>query len=155
MTCNLFKNTNLSCEAVAHGSVTMLISGRNITLYGGAYLNSISVKGAQLVKLAAEIDLDYDHKIDIEDFSPPKPEDVLELAQTIRNSKHDVYYIGCLGGYGRTGTVIAALLILLRGYSSEYAIKSVRSHISPRCIETVEQLEFLYKLSSTVTKLNN
>ncbi|ANO57608.1 hypothetical protein [Vibrio phage vB_VhaS-a] len=152
---NCFKIFNKSCQHHAHGSVTLLMGKKTVTLYGGSYFSAELIEGVQRVKLAQELDRPYEHKIDIQDFGTPKTEDILELAEFIRHNDHSVYYIGCFGGYGRTGTVIAALLIVLRGFSARYAIDHVRANISPRCIETLDQSEFLYKLSTTLEKMNS
>ena len=46
--------------------------------------------------------------------------------------------IGCIGGLGRTGTVLACMAVLA-GVDSSDAVAWVREHYRPRAIETPEQ----------------
>jgi len=50
--------------------------------------------------------------------------------------------IGCIGGLGRTGTVLACMAIL-SGVSADQAVKWVRGNYDPRAIETSEQAEWV------------
>ena len=50
--------------------------------------------------------------------------------------------IHCVGGLGRSG-MIAACLLKRMGLTTEEAIARVRSHRSPRAIETAVQEEFI------------
>ena len=55
--------------------------------------------------------------------------------------------IGCTGGHGRTGLVLAGLLIL-QGVEAETAIGTVQGSYCSLAIETMEQQRFLYRLSN-------
>lgn len=46
--------------------------------------------------------------------------------------------IGCIGGLGRTGTVLACMAILA-GVSADQAVEWVRTNYDPRAVETAEQ----------------
>jgi hypothetical protein len=46
--------------------------------------------------------------------------------------------VGCIGGIGRTGTVLACMAILA-GVSPEDAVEWVRDHVHPNAVETEEQ----------------
>lgn len=52
---------------------------------------------------------------------------------------------GCAGGHGRTGTMLAALLIT-QGVESTEAIARVRSTHCVQAIETTQQVAYLYRL---------
>ncbi|MFC7450612.1 protein-tyrosine phosphatase family protein [Rhodococcus daqingensis] len=50
--------------------------------------------------------------------------------------------IACGGGFGRTGTALAALAVL-DGIAGEHAVDYVREHYSPRAVETPWQRRFV------------
>ena len=50
--------------------------------------------------------------------------------------------IGCIGGLGRTGTVLACMAIL-SGVSADQAVEWVRSNYDPHAVETSEQAEWV------------
>ncbi len=50
--------------------------------------------------------------------------------------------IGCIGGLGRTGTVLACMAILA-GIAPGEAVRWVRDHYDPAAIETTEQAEWV------------
>lgn len=50
--------------------------------------------------------------------------------------------IGCIGGFGRTGTVLACMAILA-GVPADKAVDWVRANYNPRAIETSEQAEWV------------
>jgi len=51
-------------------------------------------------------------------------------------------HVGCIGGHGRTGTLLAALVSL---YGEKDAIQYVRQHYCPKAVETEVQVQFLVK----------
>lgn len=53
--------------------------------------------------------------------------------------------VHCVGGIGRTGTVIAAYLIVKEGLNVDEAIEEVRAH-KPGAVQTIEQYEFLIRV---------
>jgi hypothetical protein len=82
----------------------------------------------------------------ISDMSVPK--DAIEfklmvewLADQITAGKS--VHIGCLGGHGRTGMVLAALVRMMAG--EEDAITYVRDHYCQKAVETSEQAKWLNK----------
>lgn len=50
-------------------------------------------------------------------------------------------HLGCIGGHGRTGTVLAALVAMMTGELD--AIAYVRKHYCDRAVESEEQIKFL------------
>lgn len=51
--------------------------------------------------------------------------------------------VGCLGGLGRTGTVLACFVVLCSGLDAAEAVRWVRAHYDSRAIETREQEQWV------------
>lgn len=79
----------------------------------------------------------------IVDFQPPKIEQARELVQFIDGRGRDsgAVVVHCAAGMGRTGTMVAAYL-MVQGKSVDEAIRHVRS-VRPGAIETRGQEKFL------------
>jgi len=78
--------------------------------------------------------------IDWPDFGLPRdPEDAAaRIVSTFERAKRgERVEVGCAGGLGRTGTVLACMAILA-GVRAEEAIAWVRTNYDPRAIETVD-----------------
>ena len=56
----------------------------------------------------------------------------------------DKVHVGCIGGHGRTGMVLSALVALMLGEKN--AIDYVRAHYCKKAVETAEQVDFLAKV---------
>jgi hypothetical protein len=79
--------------------------------------------------------------IDWPDFGLPT--DPLEAADRIvsafeRAKAGDRVEVGCVGGLGRTGTVLACMATLA-GVPADEAVAWVRANYDPRAVETIEQ----------------
>lgn len=66
------------------------------------------------------------------------------LIEEIRLQKRDVY-VGCVGGHGRTGTVLSILAGLL-GVSKD-PVKFIRKNYCEKAVETVVQLEYIKEIT--------
>ena len=64
-----------------------------------------------------------------------------DIAKT--NGYTDILFC-CLGGHGRTGTALASTLISLCGMDPFNAAATVRGQLCRDCIETTDQVEYLY-----------
>lgn len=64
-----------------------------------------------------------------------------EIVARIRTG--EVVEIGCLGGHGRTGTMLAAVIGLAEGLDAPAALREVRSRYCPHAVETSAQVELL------------
>ncbi|BCU68182.1 protein phosphatase [Sulfolobales archaeon HS-7] len=82
----------------------------------------------------------------IADGGAPSVEQSLEIVQYLEQGKRTL--IHCLGGMGRTGTVLAAYLIF-KGINAQTAIERIRL-IRPGAIQTVTQEYFLINLERIV-----
>lgn len=91
--------------------------------------------------------------IPVNDFEAPSSEQVTTaiaaIRETIGNGKNVV--IHCLGGRGRTGTMLACWLIANQGISAQEAITTIRG-IRPGSIETIEQVKFIQAFAENQTK---
>lgn len=117
-------------------------------LYCGSYYDKL--QGVKGIKLAPEIVKYADYELAIPDFSVPKTSEVLRLIDWISNTTTESYelYLGCLGGFGRTGLIAACILIGLTGIDAQGAITEVRSKIHQNCIETRTQELFVESFAS-------
>jgi predicted TPR repeat methyltransferase len=71
---------------------------------------------------------------------PSEPEETArQIAAAFRRAKSgELVEIGCIGGLGRTGTVLACMAILA-GVQADQAVAWVRDHYDSRAVETAEQ----------------
>jgi len=73
------------------------------------------------------------------------PKDVENFKQLVKWVKSRLEFnlkihVGCIGGHGRTGTLLAALVSL---YGEKDAITYVRNHYCPKAVESKVQVQFL------------
>lgn len=82
------------------------------------------------------------------DFGDTAPERYSRLVHRVKErlERGDSVVVGCLGGHGRTGTVIAGVLALVEQLSARAAIRELRARYCDRCVETLEQQEMVFDL---------
>lgn len=118
-------------------------NGRYYRIAGGPYREK--PEGMTGVKLAEEIHAHADISIPIRDFSTPHP-DVLfkgmERAVTAMMIGRPLY-AGCMGGRGRTGLFMAALVKL---WGIDHPVRHVRRHYYKHAVETEGQEMFIRNL---------
>ncbi len=85
--------------------------------------------------------INYYH-IPIAEFSPPTMQQLLEFKKIYETETAPIA-VHCLAGMGRTGTILAAALVL-EGFLPEYSINEVR-HKRSGSIETVEQEDSIFE----------
>lgn len=121
--------------------------GRKLPFIAGAYADR--VEGTYGVLLAEEIVLPYDFKVAIPDWGTPS---MADLEKTLRQIivatfAGKVVYIGCKGGSGRTGMVLAALHRVLSP-DGEDSLRWVRANYRPSAVETKEQEAIISKMNT-------
>ena len=83
--------------------------------------------------------------IDWPDFGlPAKPETAArQIVETFERAKQgERVEVGCLGGIGRTGTVLACMAVIA-GVRREEAVTWVRQHYRPEAVETSAQANWV------------
>ena len=114
--------------------------GVSYTVYGGPYRACPSdVFG---VKMAAEIDAPCDVSVPTQDFSIP---DVDAATQGLKETVKAVLagkkvYVGCMGGIGRTGLMLA---LLAKSFGEEDPVRYVRATYYSHAVETAAQKQFI------------
>ncbi len=87
--------------------------------------------------------------IDWPDFGlpPDGPRAAAQIRSAFTRAKSgQVVEIGCLGGLGRTGTVLACMAVLA-GVSSADAVAWVRQNYRPGAIETTDQEQWVERFT--------
>lgn len=110
-----------------------------VTVFGGPYrLRPASTFG---VLAAREIAAPADAKVLADDFQTPTHEDMDTAirALLIPLARGVPVYIGCMGGIGRTGLVIACLL---KTAGVKNPVQETRMRFKPHAVETQAQAKF-------------
>jgi protein-tyrosine phosphatase len=79
----------------------------------------------------------------VPDGHPPEEGQFREIVNWLDKGKGNL--IHCVGGIGRTGTVIAGYLMVKEGLSAQDAVEEVRKY-RPGAVQTLNQFKFLLKL---------
>jgi len=131
---------------VSNGALLITMpSGNQALIIGGPYYNKPDSNFVG-VKMAVEVDMPCDINVPTEDFSVPDVQ-VLRRAlikAVVAMSKGKTLYIGCMGGIGRTGLFIAALIRIFEPY--ENPVLLTRQAYLLSAVETIEQQDFIHSL---------
>ena len=96
------------------------------------------------------------HAFAVPDFTAPTIGQLDAFARIVREAggarPARPVLVHCLGGYGRTGTMLAGYLIREKGYSTEEAIRFVREQ-RPGAIEVEEQVRVLHRYGGMVRRM--
>jgi len=119
-------------------------SDRSLTLMAGPFRER--VEGAYGMLLASELhELDHDFLLVCRDFGVPEMRDYESAISAIalETAVGNLVYIGCMGGIGRTGTVMAGLVRVLTDCNGEEAVTWVRANYLGHAVETKAQRELV------------
>jgi len=107
-----------------------------------------------LIRCAAEIPVAPDRvafDISTGDFMPFDEDRLIEtvpdIIEWLGDETRKPLYAGCMGGTGRTGTILAILVAQHPGMTSDNAIKYIRQIYKPHAVETREQAEQVCRLT--------
>lgn len=117
--------------------------GSYFTVYGGRYVDRpAQMKG---VKMAVEINRPNDVSVPVKDFSVPSMEEMLEgledTVDLVLSGKP--VYVGCMGGIGRTGLMLAALA---KAWGINEPVAYVRAQYFSHAVETPQQMDFIARM---------
>jgi len=136
------------------GSMLMPVEGKSCRIGAGSYV--LRPAGTIGIKLAREIDESASARVDLYDMSAP--EDPLTdwqlrgalLLALYSLSRGRGVYVGCMGGYGRTGLFLACLVKCL---GVDDPVGYVRAHYHGRAVETDEQLDYVAEFDPGLLRL--
>lgn len=114
--------------------------GRYFSVYGGPYAEKPrSMVG---VKMAVEINRACSVNVPVKDFHTPAPMQLRRgLIKTVRAiTQGKRVYVGCMGGKGRTGLMLA---VLAKSFGVEKPVEYVRANYYAHAVETPEQYKFV------------
>jgi len=130
-----------SSKQVGRGSVKLPMGvGQYFEVYGGPYM--ARPKSFVGLKMAEEITAPFDVEIPTPDFNVPTYEQALAGLRRILPFIliGRPVYVGCMGGVGRTGFMLA---ILAKAWGVPSPIKYVRSQYYAHAVETTPQQRFV------------
>ena len=79
----------------------------------------------------------------VPDGHPPNEKQFEEIVDWLERGRGNLVH--CVGGIGRTGTVIAGYLMMKEGLTAQQAVEEVRKY-RPGAVQTLEQFKFLLRL---------
>ncbi|MDT7875718.1 protein phosphatase [Sulfolobus sp. SCGC AB-777_L09] len=88
----------------------------------------------------------------IPDGYPPTLDQFLKIYNWLKNGKNNLVH--CVGGMGRTGTIIASYLVLKEGLDAESAIEEVRAK-KPGAVQSYEQELFVFEVERLRERLRS
>lgn len=123
------------------GSIQLpVLFGSYFTVAGGPYMRM--PRGFVGVKMAEEIDAPCEVDLPVRDFCIPSHEAaakaLCEVVGLVVRGKP--LYVGCMGGIGRTGLMLA---LLAKAWGIENPVQFVRSAYYGHAVETKEQQQFI------------
>ena len=125
-------------------ALTLPLGASRRQFYAGSFKN-FPGKGYYGIKLAPEVNVPAHLVVKIPDFGLPRELDTYSALRVLlyQAALGRKVYIGCMGGYGRTGTFLALLYRLLGVKDS---IEFVREIYDSHAVETEAQEHFVKTL---------
>ena len=138
-------------------SMPLPVGFGNILVFGGPFEDAPTLgKGVLTIRLESSIKIDPTINLPIQDFAVPDASQTSHVQNAVEQMleaaiRGDIVYVGCLGGTGRTGMVLALALREL-GYTGQEAIDYVRKHYKPHAIETWVQESYVQRYRPVLSK---
>jgi atypical dual specificity phosphatase len=134
----------------APGSINQL---RALVVEGVAHLVSLSPEYPPPKRKAVEgLTIHY---IDIEDFEAPSMEQLFKFIKVCEEmegaGEGKGVAVHCLGGNGRTGTLLAAWLVWAKGWGAGAAVREVRG-VRPGAVESWPQVKAVFAFQRALEK---
>lgn len=123
------------------GKITLPMAwGSRYEVFGGRYIDR--QPGFLGVKMAVEINRPFDVEVPVADFSIPTKDQMMRgLRDTVKLILDgDPVYVGCMGGIGRTGLMLA---FLAKAWGIANPVEYVRSQYYSHAVETDQQQKFI------------
>lgn len=120
-----------------------MLWGSYFTVYGGQYVKR--PKNMFGVKMAVEIREPFDVEVPVVDFRVPTVRQMQEglFLTTKAVLARKQVYIGCMGGIGRTGLMMAALA---KAFGVQDPLVYTRQQYYSHAVETFQQVDFIRDL---------
>ena len=146
-TCNHYQ------EPVIIGDETIFVTGSQYLPERG-YVpmgNAIFLDKASWTKALADPEARDTDIFDWPDFQAIDLEDFQQLLTDISQGlvRDHQMEIGCIGGHGRTGTVLAGMLIATQDFDSINAVEEIRDTYCQKAVETKSQHDLLNQLAAS------
>lgn len=130
--------------------------GENVTIYcsAGRYRPPMDEAdfGLYADQMWSPLSASRNEFINWPDFSVPACDEIAHqqiIDAFIRACKGEVVEIGCIGGHGRTGTILACMHVIA-GYDPDFAINLARRNYCHHAVETPEQEEWVRQFSEVI-----
>lgn len=121
--------------------------------FGGLVLNltpkSHTVAAHSIPELASHFNIKFDEiMIPCPDFGLPAvlPSFWLAIHEYAKSKGYEDVCVHCVAGHGRTGTVMSALLIALKGFTIRRAVNLIRKNHCEKAVESERQVDYLREL---------
>lgn len=135
-------------------ALPVFLPNLDVLVYGGPYTVVTEVLPVDLhyVNMAKELGhLTSDSFVPTQDFSTPDPKDLRRaLMQSIARAYQGTdIAVGCMGGIGRTGLFMAAMVKISveAGFTTENPIQYVRNNYNSHAVETHQQEKYIRDLN--------
>lgn len=131
----------------ANGAFAVEANGIRLVFVGGPFRHA-DTHGSNVwkLKMAKEQPGHADYVVALRDFTAPTPKQLLDAADRAIAAAltGKTVYVGCAGGIGRTGTMMAAILKVFD--PTAHPVKLVREAYLSYAVETKEQEQVLYDI---------
>ena len=136
-------------EGRANGCFLIEAGGVSLKFVGGPFRHADQYANSWKLKMAKEQPGQSDYIVPLVDFTAPTTKQLIDAAERAITAAMTgrTVYVGCAGGIGRTGTMMAAILKVF--FPDADPVKIVRAEYLGHAVETGEQMRVLDQLDVT------